>query len=211
MNRDFWIGELGRLYQRSSEAINDDDTKAVRPLTSQFNENLEELKDAFQDNTIIQGTDKVEPVTEGGSSSSRGMVTFSPSRIREEALHEIRSRCERMANSIGYDLPEQRKETARQNNMVMVSVESNQTTSQEVNQEVTVESIQNTISALPRPPEQKEQLEEIFSEFESELDDEQDESRLRGLIDSAKNISEDVASQMAIIAMKHGLTGVLFA
>lgn len=50
MDADYWIGELSRLYERSSEAIREEQGKAIEPLTEDFNEALEKLKDAFPDN-----------------------------------------------------------------------------------------------------------------------------------------------------------------
>ena len=209
MNTEYWIGELGRLYLRSDEAIREEHFKAVEPLANEFNETLGELQDAYPDNPIVQNTSEVRPYTEDQSGSSGTVVTISPPRRRDQALYEVRSRSEKIANAIGYDLPETESNTTSTDRMVMVKVEQNQEATQEVHQEVTVDQIQQTIQSLPRPATQKEELEELLDEFESELNGDQDETRLRKLLSKASNISEDVAAQMATRALTYGITGIL--
>ena len=209
MNTDFWISELGRLYERSAEAIDNEQSDAVEPLTDEFNETLSQLKEEFPDNPIVMNTDPVDSQTEGVSGKMAGMNAYAPPRRRDEALHEIRSRCEKMANAIGYELPELETGTRSPNRMVMVSVDSRQENRQEVHQDVTVESVQNIIQALPRAPGEKEELQDLLDEFEAEIEGEQDESRLRKLLSKANEISTDVAAQMAVFGLTHGATAVL--
>jgi len=209
MDTEYWISELGRLYLRSDEAIREEQFKAVEPLANEFNEILEQLQDAYPDNPIVQNTEEVRPYTEDRSGSSGNVVTIAPPTRRDQALHEVRSRAEKIANAIGYDLPEPEARSTSTSQMVMVQVEQNQEATQEVHQEVTVEQIQQTIQSLPRPSSQKEELEEVLDEFEAELEGEQDESRLRRLLSKASDISEDVAAQMAMRALTYGITGIL--
>lgn len=209
MNTEFWIGELGRLYERSTEAISDNRSKAVEPLADEFNEALENLKNEFSDNPIVTSTDQVESHTEGATGKIAGMHTTVPPSLRNEALHEIRSRCERMANAIGYELPEIETGDRSPNRMVMISVDSSQETTQEVHQVVTIEQIQNMIQSPGRPVEEKAELQEILNEFEAEVEGEQDQSSLRQLLAKANEISTDVATQMAVFALTHGAIAVL--
>lgn len=196
MNTEFWISELGRLYVRSTEAINEEQTAAVKPLSDEFNETLSKLKNDFPDTPIVSSTNEVDPFTNTG---------FVPERVRDGALHEIRSRCEKMANAIGYELPEPRSGSRSPDQMVMVSVDSRQ----ETTQEVTVEAIQQMIQTLPRPPEAQAELQQLVEEFENEVAGEQDQSKLRQLLTKASEISTDVAAQMAVFGLKHGATAVL--
>jgi hypothetical protein len=211
MNTEFWISELGRLYERSTEAIDDEQPDAVEPLTDEFNETLSQLKEEFSSNEIVMNTDPVDSYTEGVSGKMAGMNAYSPPRRRDEALHEIRSRCERMANAIGYDLPKLETGNRSPDRMVMVSVDSRQETTQEVHQDVTVESIQTMIQSLPRPSEDKKELQSILDEFKTEVEgeDEPTPDRLRQLLSKADEISTDVTAQMVIWALKRGATTVL--
>jgi hypothetical protein len=209
MNKGFWISELGRLYERSTEAINNDQSNAIEPLTDAFNKTLSQLKEEFPDNTVVANTDPVESYTEGVSGQIAGMDGYAPARRRDEALYEIRSGCEKMANAIGYDLPELESGDRSPDRMVMVSVDSRQENTQEVNQDITVESIQTMIQTLPRAPRAKEELKDLLGEFEVEVEGEQDPSKLRQLLSKANGISTDVATQMAVYALTHGAAGVL--
>ena len=205
MDREFWISELGRLYERSTEAIDEGQSNAVEPLAGEFNETLSQLKNEFPDNPIVSNTESVEPYTEG----VYGDGVMMPSTRRDEALHEVRSRCEKMANAIGYELPELESGSRSPNRMVMVSVESHQETKQEVHQEVTIESIQQMIKTLPREPKAKGELQELLEEFETEIGGEQDQSKLRSILSRANEISTDVTAQMAVFALKRGVTAIL--
>lgn len=119
MDTDYWIGELGRLYERSSEAIDEGHSDAVEPLTEEFNEALEQLQDKFPDNEIVSDMEQVDAYTEG--TYEDGVI--APARRRDEALHEVRSQCEKIANALDYELPEREPGERRADQMVMVSVE----------------------------------------------------------------------------------------
>jgi len=208
MDADYWIGELGRLYERSSEAIEKGHSNAAEPLTEEFNEALEQLQDEFPDNEIVANTDMVDAYTEGTSRSSRSTHVISPSRLRDEALHEIRSRCEKIANALDYELPERNSGGRRADQMVIVSVEQEST--QEVDQEVSVESIMQLIDVDPTVQGDPDEVKELVREFEDELDkDSPDERRLRQFIEEAKDYSTSVAAKMAILALQAGALGVL--
>jgi hypothetical protein len=208
METDYWIGELGRLYERSSEAIEEGHSDAVEPLSEEFNEAIDQLKTEFPDNEIVSTTDPVDAYTEDHSSSSGSTVVISPPTRRDEALHEIRSRCEKIANALDYELPERESGTRQSDQMVMVSVEQEST--QEVNQEVTVESIMQLIDVDPTVQGNRADLRGIVEEFEEELDKEDsDEGRLRQFIEEAKEYSTSVAAKMGIQALQAGVTEVL--
>ena len=64
MDTSYWIGELGRLYERSSEAIEEGHSDAVEPLSEEFNEAISRLKTEFPDNEIVSTTDPVDAYTE---------------------------------------------------------------------------------------------------------------------------------------------------
>jgi len=208
MDANYWIGEMGRLYERSSEAINLDQSHAIEPLSQEFNEALEELKREFPENEIVSRTESVDAYTEGHSSSSGRTVSFSPSRVRNQALHEIRSRCEKMANALNHELPEGDVEPRKADQMVMVSVE--QESSQDVNQDVSVESIMQLVEMDPQVQGNRDEVKAIIQKFEEELEnDSTDETRLRQFIEEAKQYSTSVAAKMAMRALQAGAVGVL--
>jgi len=208
MNPDYWIGELGRLFERSSEAIRNEQSNAVEPLSEEFNEALEELKKQYPENEIVSSIDPVDGRTESYSDTSGSTSVFAPSRRRDEALHEIRSRSEKMANALDYELPEWESGGRNADQMVMVSVE--QEASQEANQNVSVESIMQLIDIDPQAQGDKEELKEIVRNFEETLEqDSRDEGSLRQFIKEAKDHSTSVAAKMAVRALQAGAVGVL--
>jgi hypothetical protein len=210
MNGNFWISELGRIYERSTEAIENSHEDAIEPLAEEFNYTLSELKDGFQDNEIIASTDPVEGRTEGTYESRGNTSVMVPSRRRDEALHEIRSRCERMANALNYELPELESGDGSSNRMVMVSVDSNQEVQQEVSQEVTVESVMELIELDPQAKAHQDELREITEKFNEELENnETDSGKLRQFIEDAKQYSTSVAAKLAMLALQAGAIGVL--
>lgn len=203
MDAEYWIGELGRLYLRSDEAIQKEQFESVEPMADEFNQALEQLQEEFADNPIIEGTKEVDAYR----SPPKGVIGGATR--RDQALHEVRSRSEKIANAIGYELPEPEPGSSSTNRMVMVQVDQRQEAKQEVTQEVTVNQIQQTIQSLPRSPDQKEELQKLLDEFEQELNGSQDISRLRSILSKVGEISKDVAAQMATRALTYGITGIL--
>jgi hypothetical protein len=203
MDADYWITELGRLYKRSTEAIEEDYEAAVEPLTEEFNTALKELTQEFPDNEIISGMMSIK---------TRDVYKTEPndSGVRWEALHEVRSACEKIANALNYELPESQSTNTAADQMMMVSLESNQKNTQEVNQEVSLDSIIQLIDTDPQVQRDKEELKRLVEEFEEELDAENpDSSVLRQFIGEAKDYSTGVAAKMAIRAIQTGVVGVL--
>jgi len=208
MDSDYWIGELSRLYERSSEAIDEGYSNAVEPLTEEFNQALSQLKGSFPENEIVSNTESVNAYTEGASGSLGPTKGFVPPGIRDDALHEIRSRCEKMANALEYELPERKSGPSQSDQMVMVSVE--QESMQEVNQEVTMESIIELVEVDPTVQSSQDEVKRLVEEFEDELSNEDsDERQLREFIKEAKDYSSSVAAKMAIRALQAGAIGVL--
>lgn len=204
MDANYWITELGRLYRRSTDAIQNEYDEAVEPLASEFNEALAELKDAFPDHEIISRIEPVEGRTEGTYGSRGKMSVTIPSRRRTEALHEIRSRCEKMANALGYELPDLASGSSS-DQMVMVSVDSSQQNTQNVSQSVSVESIQQLVDLDPQVRGNREELKELVEQFDEELQAEDpDSSVLREFLTEAKQYSTSVAAKMAVRALQIG-------
>jgi hypothetical protein len=216
MEREFWIRELGRLFKRSSEAIRHDDTKAVKILVDEFNESLSNLQEEYPNNQIIESITPVDSTEEKflmGSVSRTGETSTSTYEgIREEALYEIRSNCERIANSLGYELPDARQESeeSKTDQMVVVQMKNTQESHQEVTQNVTVESVIELIKHDPQAQRHQDELTELTEKIKEELDsDDPDESTIREYISEAKEYSVSVAAKLSMLALQAGVIGVL--
>lgn len=210
MNGNFWISELGRIHERCTEAIENEYEDATEPLAEEFNDTLTELKEEYSDNEIISRTNPVDGRTEGTFESRGNTSVMMPSRRRDEALHEVRSRCERMANVLGYELPEPETRDDSSNSMVMVSVDSNQEVQQEVSQEVTLDVVMELIQIDPQAQAHQDELQDISRKIHDELEsDDPDAGTLRQFIDDAKNYSTSVAAKLSMMALQNGVIGVL--
>ncbi|MWV65925.1 hypothetical protein GRS48_14010 [Halorubrum sp. JWXQ-INN 858] len=197
MGADFWISQLGRLYQEADDHI--DGTQGAAPLAEQFNQMLGNLQEKFPDNDFVQSLDEVSP----GGRSVRGMEA------RQDAASNVRTKCGQLADALGYDLPE---EDLRQDDspMNVVKVESHQTATQSVEQTVTVESTMELVNHLSRDQETVDELHSIISEFEQELESEDpDDSLLREFIRKAGEKSPEVAANLGMLALQKGLISVL--
>lgn len=215
MNQTYWISELSRLYKRSSEAIEGGRTVAVGPLTNEFNDALTHLKREFPDNPIVSSTSEVDSTalaSNGGiyRPMSGEFNPFPPSvRSRPQALYEIRSRCERIANALSYDLPDVSGEVMP-DEMTIITVEAAQSTHQSVSNNVTIESTLELVNHLSRSQGTKEELRDLIERYEEELSqDEPDESVLRQLLTKTRDKSTDVATNLAALALQQGLIDVL--
>lgn len=199
METDFWISQLGRLYQEANDHVGEG-SQGATPLAEQFNQVLNNLKEEFPDNAFVQSMDEVSP---GGATTPAGMTA------RQDAASNVRTKCGQLADAIGYDLPE---EELRQDDapMNVVKVESYQTANQTVEQTVTVESTVELVNNLARDKETSEELHSIIEEFEQELESEEpDESLLREFIQNAGEKSPEVAANLGMIALQKGLIRIL--
>jgi hypothetical protein len=131
-----------------------------------------------------------------------------------EDLREIKLKTEQIADLFELDMQDfERVDDVTEMRPIVIQQHATQetevTTEQTVELNVTVEHIRETIQHVQRPPDQKAELEAILDKFEEELQSEQDETRLQRLLGAAEEISEDVATQLAQRALMYGVTGVL--
>lgn len=213
MDQSFWIRELGRLFKRSSESIRSNDSEGIKVLVEDFNEALSNLKEEYPENPIITSTDAVDPTEEkflmGTVDHHGNSSTATYEGTREEALYEIRSNCERIANSLGYELPDD-SSSSDADQMVVVQMENTQSAKQEVSQEVTVESVMELIEHDPQAQANKGELQEITEQFDEELESENpSEDTLRQYIRDAKSYSTTVAAKLSMLALQKGAIGIL--
>lgn len=199
MDTDFWISQLGRLYQEADDHVGEG-SQGATPLAEQFNQVLDNLQEEFPDNAFVQSMDEVSP---GSATTPAGMTA------RQDAASNVRTKCGQLADAIGYDLPEEeiRQEDSPMN---VVKVESHQTTNQTVEQTVTVESTLELVNNLTRDRETSEELQSIIEEFEQEVESQEpDESVLREFIQKAGEKSPEVAANLGMIALQKGLIKIL--
>jgi len=199
METDFWISQLGRLYQEANDHVGEG-SQGAGPLAEQFNQVLDNLQDEFPDNAFVQSMDQV---SSGSATTPAGMAA------RQDAASNVRTKCGQLADAIGYDLPE---EELRQDNspMNVVKLESHQTANQTVEQVVTVESTLELVNKLARDEATSDELHSIIEEFEQEVESKDpDESLLREFIQKAGEKSPEVAANLGMIALQKGLIQVL--
>lgn len=200
MEPEFWISQLGRLYKEADDHIDQEGGQGAGPLAEQFNQVLDNLKEEYPDNSFVQNMSEVSP---GSATTSAGM------RARQDAASNVRTKCGQLADAIGYELPE---EDFGQDDspMNVVKLESHQTTSQTVEQAVSVESTMELVNTIARDEETSEELRSIIEEFEEELGSEEpDKSLLRRFIEQANEKSPEVAANLAMLALQKGILGVL--
>jgi hypothetical protein len=94
--------------------------------------------------------------------------------------------------------------------MVIVQMENTQSSTQEVSQSVTIESVVELIKHDPQAQAHQEELREIAEEFNNELEsDDRDEGVLRRYIEEAKQYSTSVAAKLSMLALQNGAIGIL--
>lgn len=210
MNQDFWIKELARLFKRSHEAIEKGDKGAVSTYSREFNDTLKKLKQNYPNNPIITSTDPVEStyMSPDGfiwSPHEGAQVPPSTPKINTSALYEIRSNCERIANSLEYELPDVDTQSGVES-LTVFSIDNRQSTSQTVSNSIDVTSIYSTIDNSTHNEKQKEELRNAVSEVEAELNKNQpDESKISQLIDNVKDQSPIVAAELISLCATEGL------
>lgn len=210
MEPEFWISELGRLFEKTTEAINENQISAAEVLAEQFNEALKELKEEYPENDIVQRVEPVEAINYSPAIVNLGKQSDSSDNSDElvgvEALHEIRNQCARIVNALGYDLPTMESVEESPENIVMVTMENRQS----VDQDITFESLLAEISGTSLSPEIQQELQELVHEFQEELaTDSPDESKLNRIISQVKEQAPMIAAQLVLLAVEHGAANIL--
>ena len=194
MEPEFWLSQLGRLYREVSTKL---DGTGSQVYAQQFNELLEKLQENHPDNQFVQEMEEVYDAQIGQQAHGH------------EYNEEVRLKSAQLADAIGYDLPEA---TQADSELSLVTVESHHNTEQTVNQSQSLSFDQTIqmVDILPRDSETKEELRAIVDDFQDELDKKDpDESRLRQFLTQAESKSTEIAANLAMLALKKGLTGVL--
>jgi uncharacterized FlaG/YvyC family protein len=220
MDQDFWVREIGRLFKRSSDDIQTENTESVEIFVEDFNEALSRLQKQYGDNPIIQSTNPIDPTeqkTLGGivtgstrkSSGSREPAISTYEGVRKEALYEVRSNSERIANSLGYELPTNTNGSST-DQMIIVQMENTQSANQEMSSDISIETVMKLIEHDPEAQTNQQELENIVEKFDEELEsNDPNAETLRQFIRDAKEYSVSVAAKLAMLALQAGVIGVL--
>lgn len=203
----YLVRSLKRVHDQAANDLQVTEPTSSETIAERFNEVLNDFQEAYPDNARLDRIDEVEGTH--ASLSRHGSVEQA-----NEDLREIKLKTEQIADLFELDVQDfERVDDLMEMRPIVIqqhaSQETDVTAEQSVELNITVEHIQESIQHIQRPPEQKQELEELLGEFEEELQGEQDETRLQRLLGAAAGISEDVATQMAQRALMYGVTGVL--
>jgi hypothetical protein len=190
MDRKGWISQLGVLYNEVSSV---DGSKGASSHVEQFNEILRELKEV-SDDEVVQNMDEVS--TPGRDLHASG-----------DANQEVKSKCAKLAEAFGYQLPKNELEDVE--DLTLVTMTSDQSSVQSVSQEVSFEQVNQFVQLAPLGQEDRKKLEDVVSDFENELEGSQDPSKLRDLLNKAEDYSTDVTAKLAMLALQKGVTSIL--
>lgn len=193
MDKEGWIAQLGRLYTEVSNARGASQGSSAH--ANQFNQTLSELKEAYPEEEFVQNMEEVH--------TSNRSSPFDA----QDTNQEVKLKCGQLADALGYDLPKSELESA--GDVTVISLAAEQSNEQTVNQELSFDQTIEMVNYTTLGETQQEELKELIHEFKNELEEEQDESRLRDLLSRASDYSKDVAANMAMLALKKGATGVL--
>lgn len=191
MDKEGWIAQLGVLYKEVSSA---NTSQGSAGHVEQFNRILSELKQDVDDG-FVQGMEELsQPNTRDPFKSG-------------DTNQEVKMKCAQLAEALGYDLPKTELESA--GDMTVITMANEQTSEQSVSQEVSVDNVVEMVNYTTLNQSQQAELKEIVRDFNEEVDGEQDPSTLRDLLSKAEGYSTDVAAKLAMMALQHGITGVL--
>ncbi|WP_336022455.1 hypothetical protein [Halobellus salinisoli] len=203
----YLVRSLKRVHDQAANDLQVTEPTSSQTTAERFNEVLNDFQDGYSDNDRLASIDEVE-----GTHAS--LTRHHTIERANEDLREIKLKTEQIADLFELDVQDfERVDDVTEMRPIVIQQhaiqETDVTTEQTVELNITIEHIQETIQHIQRPPEQKQELEELLTEFEEELQGEQDETRLQRFLGAAANISEDVATQMAQRALMYGVTGVL--
>lgn len=201
-DQDQWIPQAGRIYVEAKGSIERATAQGQTTFVPgayeyarQFNTVLGVMKNIHSDFVI----------------DSMSMITFETSsggtRHRTTVMSEVVLKSGRLIDHLGYTIPEDQLSNSNSDAPIIQMEQTNQQ-EQTANQSttITVESTIEQISHLRKTPAEKEDLEKIVSEFEDEISkDDTDQSRIKQLIQTANEKSPDVAANLLMLALQHGI------
>jgi len=189
METDYLITRLKRVFDQCTRAQeNGNETSVGGVIVDEFNDLLIDVKEQYPNNQIIQG---ISPVSLSGGYE----------RPHPQDVEKVRMNLYSIADSIGIDMSEFKRSAERTGDMTIVNVSQKQSTQQTV----VVENLIEQVNTMMMADGQKEELKEVITKFEKELNDEADPSRLKQLFNEAKGLSRDVALKLAMKGIENGV------
>lgn len=201
MTNGFLAKTLKRIYDECQRAQDSgDETNVGKTLIGEFNDLLDRYQAEYPEQEVIQSINHVS--TSGAHGSAH------PQDVQEVKLNVLK-----IADSLGLDTDDfQQSSSSETLTTINIQQEQNQEQTQSQIQRVTVEQVIEDVEGLMISPDDKEELQELVREYETELESEDpDPSRFRDIVNSAENYSDDVARKLIMLATERGfniLTGL---
>ncbi|NGM69201.1 hypothetical protein G6M89_09305 [Natronolimnobius sp. AArcel1] len=196
MDNEFLAKTLKRIFDECQEAQNRGDAKSVgTTLVEEFNELLQDFKDKYPDNEVIQN---VEPV---------GLHNWTGASAHPQDVQKVKQNCLKIADVLDLDTSDFR-EPSTSESFTTINFEANQRVEQSVSIDSTLEMVEKQMI----PNSEREKLREAVEEFGKELDsDDPDKSRLEKCLSTAREYQPQIALQLGAVALNNGIDVLLGA
>lgn len=192
MNEEYYVKSLKRLYDEADKIQQRENHISSPGVLETYNELLPELQQEFPDNEVIQSMEEVTV-----STSLRGGVPVD----NLPKMQKVKMNTLRMADALGVEV-EDFERRASAEGMTVIHV----TQSVEQSVDVSIEGVMQIVNNLPREETEKDELREIVELYQEEMQSESpDASKMRDLIDRAREYSKDVAVKLAMVGLQKGI------
>ena len=162
----------------------------IQVIIDDFNNILDQLKEEAHSNESIQEIEAVSPSGSYGGHKSD--------------LDEIVLKTFRITEILDLD-KESFEQTTADENLVAINLEQSQNQEQSLDVSITFDEIQSSIKNLQLEDQDQNELQNIASRFREEVENEENSSTLEELYRQAASISKDVAAQLIVFAVTHGV------
>lgn len=210
---DKWIPQVGRIHVEAKEALeltikhhDGDNVPGTVHFAAQFNQILDNIKERHPSDNVIES---IHPITGEYSQSISSQLDDLGEKSEFATMRDIKLKSGRLIDRLGYSIPDDQLLDSDSGRTVIQMVEQsgelNQTTRQSA--EIGIETTIEQINHLPdKTVEEKKKLRGITRDFKDELDSEDpDNSRLDELIQSARQITPQVAVNLISLGVSQGV------
>ncbi|MDZ7688439.1 MAG: hypothetical protein U5J64_06930 [Halobacteriales archaeon] len=197
---EYLIKSLKRVHDEAERALTEENYSVNQSIVSRFNEVLSEFKEEYPENERIRNIEAIESVDV--HVTLRNVDAMNT--IQDAKLQSLK-----IADALDLDT-EDFQELSGRGGFPFIKINQQQAQGQQQHQQVTVEKIIEDIGNMTAAEEDKEELRNLVQEYERELEEGADPSRLRQIVQKAKEYSDDVALKLIMLATQRGfniLTG----
>lgn len=185
---------MKRLKRNFDEVVRkqeeEGNTYGIEQIIDHFNDILENIQEEHPESKISE-FEKVE-------------ATGHLSGGHPNNLEEIRLKILDIVEFLELDREDFQQVTG--DNFPFIHIEQNQSQSQYTNLKLTFKDVENSAKREASTEEEKEQLEALIEDFRQEIKDQNpDKPRLGSLYKKALSMSGNIASQLIIMGIKHGI------